>query len=127
MKELIIENLFELAGLLIMAIITKVIIPAIAEWLKSKTTNTNMKTVIEDIEFTVRTCVDNLEQTAVAQYKANGSWNEETQKAVCALAIEDVMGSLLDLTKKTLADNDIEIVEYVRQHVEAYIQSKKSA
>lgn len=125
MKELIIEYAVKLAFLIIAAIATKIIIPAIAAWLKSKTDNQNLITIIEDVENTVKTCVDNLEQTVVWEYKNDGTWDADTQKAVRDAAIENVMQNLLDLTKRTLEANEIDIRKFVEQHIEAYILSQK--
>ena len=125
MKELIIEYAVKLAFLILAAVATKIIIPAIAAWLKSKTDNQNLITVIDDVENTVKTCVDDLEQTVVSLYKRDGTWNADTQKIVRDAAVENIMQNLLDLTKRTLEANEIDIRRFIEQHIEAYILSKK--
>lgn len=125
MKDTVLNYVIEFAFVIITAVATKVIIPAISAWLKSKTDNQNLITIIEDVENTVKTCVDNLEQTVVWEYKNDGTWDSDTQKAVRDAAIENVMQNLLDLTKRTLEANDIDIRKFVEQHIEAYILSQK--
>ena len=121
------EYAIKLAFVIIAGVATKVIIPAISAWLQSKTDNQNLITIIRDVENTVKVCVDDLEQTVVAMHKKDGTWDSETQELVRDAAIENIMKNLMDLAKRTLEDNEIDIRKFIEQHIEAYILSQKSA
>lgn len=126
MKEELAKSIIELTFTVISATITIVLLPAVAAWLKSKTDNEQIKSIIADITSAVSTCVDHSEQTIVSQLKAEQNWNKDTQKEVLDTVTQNVIDSLLETTKKVVADNGIDIETLVVQHIEAYIQSKKA-
>lgn len=126
MKEELAKSIIELTFTVISATITIVLLPAVAAWLKSKTENQQLQSIITDIESAVATCVDHSEQTLVSSLKKEGKWNKETQSAVLESVTQSVINSLLDTTKQVVADNEINIETLVVQHIEAYIQSKKA-
>jgi hypothetical protein len=126
MKEELAKSIIELTFTIISATITIVLLPAVAAWLKSKTDNEQIKSIITDITSAVSTCVDHSEQTIVSQLKAEQNWNKDTQKEVLDTVTQSVIDSLLETTKKVVADNGIDIETLVVQHIEAYIQSKKA-
>lgn len=126
MKEELAKSIIELTFTVISATITIVLLPAVAAWLKSKTENQQLQSIITDIASAVSTCVDHSEQTLVSSLKKEGKWNKETQSAVLESVTQSVINSLLDTTKQVIADNGINIETLVVQHIEAYIQSKKS-
>lgn len=126
MKEELVKSIIELTFTVISATITIVLLPAIAAWLRSKTDNEQIKSIITDISAAVATCVDHSEQTVVSQLKADNNWNKETQKEVLDTVTQNVIDSLLETTKKVVANNGIDIETLVIQHIEAYIQSKKA-
>lgn len=105
--------------------ISSVLVPELSSWLKSKTENEKLQAVISDITTTVQTSVNKYEQTAVARLKAAGEWNAESQRAVLESAVNEVITNLLDTTKRTFINNDIEVSDVIERYVEAYIQSKK--
>lgn len=125
MNEYVIKSIIELVFTVLAAVITTVLLPALASWLKSKTDNENIKAVISDITTTVATCVDHCEQTTVAALKANGTWDKEAQADVLRTVINNVTDSLLTTTKTIIDKNGIDLEEIITQHIEAYIQSKK--
>lgn len=126
MKEELAKSIIELTFTVISATITIVLLPAVAAWLKSKTDNEQIKSIIADITSAVSTCVDHSEQTIVSQLKAEQNWNKDTQKKVLDTVTQNVIDSLLETTKRIVADNGIDIETLVVQHIEAYIQSKKA-
>jgi len=107
------------------AIITTVLLPLLAQWLTSKTTNQKLQTAIRDLTQTVATVVDCTEQTMVSQLKADNRWNYETQSQVLNYAVEHIIENLSTSTTKWLEDNSTNITATVQQYVEAYIFSKK--
>ena len=96
-------------------------------WLKSKTQNERLKSMLDDIEVNVQTVVDYMEQTVVQDMKNSKDWNSNTQAQVMRESVDRILDSILSSTKKTLEDNQIDITDYIASHVEAYIQRKKTA
>ena len=107
------------------AIITTVLLPLLAQWLTSKTTNQKLQTAIRDLTQTVATVVDCTEQTMVSQLKADNRWNYEAQSQVLNYAVEHIIENLSTSTTKWLEANSTNITATVQQYVEAYIFSKK--
>ena len=126
MNDYIIKSLIELAFTIISGVVTVVLLPAVAAWLKSKTDNERIKAVITDITETVATCVDHCEQTPVSALKASDSWNKEAQEQVLQTVTANVIDNLLATTKDIIEKNNIDINTLVVQHIESYIQSKKT-
>ena len=125
MKDEIMKSFIELAFTVMSAVITIVLLPAVAAWLKSKTENEQIKSIITDISSAVATCVDHSEQTLVATLKSEDKWDKAAQNEVLNTVKKNVIDSLLETTKATVAENGIDIEQLVTQHIEAYIQSKK--
>ena len=107
--------------------ITAVLIPAATTWLKSKTQNQKLQTVIDDLTVTVQSSVDMLEQTVVAQLKADGKWDTAAQERVLDDAVTEVLNGLNASTYNMIAAENTDIQALVKRHIEAYINSKKSA
>lgn len=125
MKEELVKSIIELTFTVISATITVVLLPAVAAWLRSKTDNEQIKSIITDISAAVATCVDHSEQTVVSKLKADSNWNKETQQEVLQTVTQNVIDSLLETTKKVVSDNGIDVETLVVQRIEAYIQAKK--
>ena len=125
MKDEIMKSFIELAFTVMSAVITIVLLPAVAAWLKSETENEQIKSIITDISSAVATCVDHSEQTLVATLKSEDKWDKAAQNEVLNAVKKNVIDSLLETTKATVAENGIDIEQLVTQHIEAYIQSKK--
>lgn len=126
MNDYVVKSLIELVFTILSSVITIILLPAVAAWLKSKTDNELIKSVITDITETVATCVDHCEQTTVAALKNSNSWDKAAQEEVLQTVTNNVIDSLLDTTKKIIDKNGIDINALVVQHIEAYInQSKK--
>lgn len=125
MMTTITNELICLVSSILAAVISSVLVPALSSWLKSKTENEKLQAVISDLTTTVQTSVNKYEQTAVAKLKSAGEWNAESQRAVLESAVNEVISNLLDTTKRTFINNDIEVSDVVERYVEAYIQSKK--
>lgn len=123
MKDVIMNHIIDL----VFTLISVVLVPMLASWLKSKTQNERLKSMISDIEVNVQSCVDYMEQTVVKGMKESGEWTKENQITVLKDTVDRILDSILDSTKKTLENNQIDIADYVTTKVEAYIQSKKDA
>jgi hypothetical protein len=123
MKETFFTNLIELA----FTIASIILVPMISAWLRSKTQNERLKSLISDVENVIKTCVDNTEQVFVKKLKETGAWDKEAQMSVLQNTVTDAISMLLDSSIATLENNNIEIEEYIKSKVEAYIQSKKVA
>ena len=121
MKEIIINHFIDL----VFTVVSVILVPMLATWLKSKTQNERLKSMIEDIEVNVQSCVDYAEQTVVPELKKSGKWDSVNQKAVLTDTVNRICDSVLDSTKKTLEASKIDIISYVTSHVEAYIINKK--
>ena len=126
MSDYIIKSIIELLFTVLSCVITAVLVPALATWLKSKTDNERLQAVITDIATTVATCVDHCEQTTVAALKATDSWDKAAQDEVLKTVTANVIDSLLSTTKEVIDKNGIDINDLVVQHIESYIQSKKT-
>ena len=123
MKEIILNHIIDL----VFTVISVILVPMLVKWLKSKTQNERLKSMLDDIEVNVQTVVDYMEQTAVQDMKNSKDWNSNTQAQVMREAVDRILDSILTSTKKTLEDNQIDITDYIASHVEAYIQRKKTS
>lgn len=122
MKEVLMNHIVDL----VFTIVSVILVPMLSAWLRSKTQNERLKSMIEDIEVNVQSCVDYAEQTVVPELKKSGKWDSVSQKTVLTDTVHRICESILDSTKKTLESNKIDIVSYVTSHVEAYIINKKN-
>ena len=121
MKETFFTNLIELA----FTIASAILVPMLASWLRSKTQNEKLKSMISDVEHAVKTCVDFTEQTLVQKLKESGEWTADSQKTILLDTVTDAIDMLLDSTRATLEANSIDIESFITAKIEAYIQSKK--
>lgn len=108
------------------AIASSILIPALSAWLKSKTENEKIQSMISDITTTVQTSVNKYEQTTVSSLKDAGEWNRQSQHDVLMSVVNEVVSNLLGTTKDSFVDNGIDISDVVERYVESYIQSKKN-
>lgn len=126
MANEILSGVISLVVTVLGAIITTVLLPAAASWLKSKTASEKLKSVIDDITITVKTSVEMLEQTTVKQLKADGKWNADAQAQVLQAAVTQVLNGLTTSTYNYLKEESDDLEGIVTRHIEAYIQSKKA-
>lgn len=126
MVDTIVTSLIGLLCTIITATITGVLIPAFSNWLKSKTENEKLKSVIDDLTQTVKTSVDYLEQTVVNQLKADGKWSSESQAVVLSTAVSEVISNITSSTAEYIKNEQIDLDDLVKRYIESYIQSKKS-
>lgn len=126
MVDTIVTSLIGLLCTVITATITGVLIPALSNWLKSKTENEKLKSVIDDLTQTVKTSVDYLEQTVVNQLKADGKWSSESQAAVLSTAVSEVTSNITSSTAEYIKNELIDLDDLVTRYIESYIRSKKS-
>lgn len=125
MWETVLNSLVWMTISVFATIITSVVLPAFANWLKSKTENEKLQVLISDITATVQTAVNHYEQTTVSILKKCGEWDSDAQRAVLESAVNEVITNLLDTTKKALEDNGQDIYDVVTRYIESYIQSQK--
>lgn len=125
MKEIVLDYLVWFFVSIFTTIITSVLLPALGNWLKSKTANESLQSVITDLTTTVQTAVNYYEQTMVVTLKKYGKWDSDAQRNVLESAVEEVITNLLDTTKKVLEDNGQDIQNVVTRYIESYIQSQK--
>lgn len=126
MSEIILKYLIAGAITIISSIITSVLLPAISTWIQSKIQNERMQSYVQDITMTVATTVNCLEQTMVAQYKNDGSWNKDTQQKVLDAAVKQVMDSVTMQTKQLIEDQCIDMQALVTRYIESYIIQQKT-
>ena len=125
MTDTILNYIILLLITAVTGIISSVLLPALSKWLCSKTENVQIQTLISDITTTVATSVNMMEQKSVCQYKADNNWNKKTQQIVLQDAVNDVISNLLETTKQSIKDNNIDIQKLIERHIESYIRSKK--
>lgn len=125
MWETVLNSLIWMTISVFAAIITSVVLPAFANWLKSKTENEKLQVLISDITATVQTAVNQYEQTTVSTLKKCGEWDSDAQRNVLESAVNEVITNLLDTTKETLESNGQDIYDVVTRYIESYIQSQK--
>lgn len=107
-------------------LITAVLIPFIATWLKSKTNNEKWQYVIDEVSQTVATSVDYVQQTMVEQMKADGTFNTENQQKALKTALEMSLNSLTDTAKNILSKEGIDIEALIIKYIEAKISRSKN-
>lgn len=107
-------------------IITTILLPYVVNCLKAKTNNETLKYVIDELDQTVVTGVDYIQQTFVEQLKKDGKFDSEKQKEALDKAVNVIWNDLSDRTVNFLKDNSIEIEKIIVKYVESYIASKKS-
>lgn len=125
MSEVIMNSLAELIVSVLFLIISTILVPAVAAWLRSKTESEILKSVISDIEQTVKTSVNFVEQTVVGQYKSDGKWDSDAQKHALEMATAEVLHNLAMSTHNYLLSEGVDEEEVVHRYIESYIQSKK--
>lgn len=126
MWDTILSAIISIAVTAVSTVVTAVLIPAAASWLKAKTRNQKLQSVIDDITVTVQTSVDMIEQTVVNQLKADGKWNATAQSQVLESAVTEVIDGLTQSTYEMLKSENADVEWLVKRHIEAYIQSKKT-
>lgn len=126
MWNTILSAIISIAVTAVSTVITAVLIPAAVSWLKARTRNQKLQSVIDDITVTVQTSVDMIEQTVVNQLKADGKWNATAQSQVLESAVTEVIDGLTQSTYEMLKSENADVELLVKRYIEAYIQSKKT-
>lgn len=124
-EEIITKLITTIIGIL-GTIITTILLPYVVNCLKAKTNNETLKYVIDELNQTVVTGVDYIQQTFVEQLKKDGKFDSEKQKEALDKAVNVIWNDLSDRTVNFLKDNSIEIEKIIVKYVESYIASKKS-
>ena len=110
---------------LVGTIVTGILIPYITNLLKSKTDNTNLQYVIDEISQTVQTSVDYVNQTFVNQLKADGKFDAENQAKALQMAVEKSVNDLTSKTIKILGKDGIAVESLIIKYIEATIAKSK--
>ena len=106
-------------------LITSVLVPFLASWLKSKTNNENLQYVITELSQTVATSVDYVNQTFVDQLKADGEFNKDNQEKALKLALNMCLNSLSDKAVKILGKEGIDLESIITKYIESAIANSK--
>lgn len=125
MFEPVLSNLLEIVVSLIGLVITAVLLPKFKAWIKTKTDNALINSVIDDLTTTVSTSVDYLEQTVVKQLKSDGTWNSDTQKEVLSKAVDEVVSNLATSTTTWLENNKNDVTATVIRYIESKLFGSK--
>lgn len=121
----IVNTLIELAAVVISTVITAVILPKFNALINSKIENEKYRNAIEDITDKVAVSVNYIEQTVVAQLKADGKWNSETQKEALNKAVDNVLANISEATLSYLTDNISDVAGFVASNIESHILNLK--
>ena len=108
-------------------IITGVLVPFLANWLKSKTDNEKLDYAITELSTTVQTCIDYVNQTFVDQLKKDGKFDENNQKEALQLALNKVRDTLSDSATKVLGKNGIDLESIIVTYIESLLYSNKNS
>lgn len=117
--QIILNNLIEIAVSAAFAVTVKVVIPAVADFIKEKTESETIKFAMDELENTAVKVVDEIEQTVVKQYKSDGEWNAETQKAALNKAVDDMIRRLSLKTTEVVENHGVEIDKLVVSYIQA--------
>ena len=123
--QIISNNMIELAFLIISGIITGVILPKISGYIQTKTSNEEIKSVMDELERTACSAVDFIEQTVVRQLKADGGWNTESQKEAFKQAVQSMLEGLSSRTTCLVESYGVDISKLATRYIEAAISNKK--
>lgn len=111
---------------LVGTIVTGVLMPYVVSLLKSKTSNSDLQYVIDEIAQTVSTSVSYINQTFVDQLKADGKFDAEKQAEALKLAVEKSVNDLTSKTIKVLGKNGIDVESLIIKYIEAEINKNKT-
>lgn len=106
-------------------VITTVLVPFLASWLKSKSNNETLKYVIDELSNTAQISVDYVQQTVVNQLKADGKFDENNQKAALELATKVCLENLSDNIKNILSKDGIDIENIIKKYIESAVLNNK--
>ena len=121
MYEQILITILGIVATTATAIITRVLVPTLDRWLKAKTENTRLNSIIDDLMQTTGTTVDYINQTFVKQLKEDGKWNSKTQAQALQMAINEVRVNLLESTLVQLEEHQQDLVDVITRYVESAI------
>ena len=94
MTQEVLNQIIEGVLTLALLVVTGIIIPKVKELISSKTNNTIMNAAMSEMLMQVDIAVTYVEQTMVAQLKADGKWDTENQKKALDTAVNTVLANL---------------------------------
>ena len=127
MNQELLNQVIEALLTLALLIITGVLIPEVKKWIKSKTDNEVINTVTNELFREVDIAVNYVEQTMVKQLKKDKKWDTKSQKKALETAVNVVLSNISQKTSAYLQENSSNIVETVKQYIEANILYKKQS
>lgn len=110
---------------IVCTVMTTVVVPFLATWLKSKTNNENLSYIINELSNTVATSVDCIQQTMVDQMKADGNFDVENQQKALKAALDMSINSLSETAKNILSKEGIDIEALIIKYIEAKVSENK--
>lgn len=119
------EWILELSSSLVTLIVSGVLIPFIVNFLKSKTDNEKLQSVIRDLGCTVATSVDFITRTIVNIAKEEGTWNAEKKRYALQCAIDEVMRGLSHQTKQIIKNDKLDLQGLILRRIEAELEARK--
>lgn len=126
MSQEITTKVVEIVIAAVSVLITTVLVPALSNWIKSKTENQKARTAIDSLSYAVNTAVDYVEQTMVTQLKKDGKWDTASQEVALQRAATIAMGQLSTAATDYLTKNGNDIKDTIIKYIEANILSKKN-
>lgn len=88
-------------------------------WIKTKTESEKIKQMLDDLEATVTDGINFVEQTAVKEFKASGTWNSKTQEKVLQLCANYIEKNLAPQTLEFLTVDKDDLRDYLIEQIEA--------
>lgn len=125
MKDLANYIIIWLLGL-VGTLITTVLLPCLANYIKSKTQNEKLQSMIEELSSVVASSVNYVNQTFVEQLKKDGCFDKEKQQEALAQATSLVFQTLTEKTKQFVQDSNIDLQLLIEKKIESYLFESKN-
>lgn len=125
MTQEVLNQIIEGVLTLALLVVTGIIIPKVKELISSKTNNTIMNAAMSEMLMQVDIAVTYVEQTMVAQLKADGKWDTENQKKALDTAINTVLANLSENALSYFQSNTGNLVETITNYIESNIAKSK--
>lgn len=125
MTQEVLNQIIEGVLTLALLVVTGIIIPKVKELISSKTNNTIMNAAISEMLMQVDIAVTYVEQTMVAQLKADGKWDTENQKKALDTAVNTVLSNLSENALSYFQSNTGNLVKTITNYIESNIAKSK--
>lgn len=125
MTQEVLNQIIEGVLTLALLVVTGIIIPKVKELISSKTNNTIMNAAMSEMLMQVDIAVTYVEQTMVAQLKADGKWDTENQKKALDTAVNTVLANLSESALSYFQSNTGNLVKTITNYIESNIAKSK--